>query len=441
MKGGASSDTPVTPSEFAVLMAGFAPFEPAPELAVAVSGGADSVALALLAHRWASDRGGRAVALTVDHRLRPEAAAEAAAVARWMAAHGILHHCLVRAGPPLHRDVQAAARAARYRLLEEWCRGAGILHLLTAHHREDQAETVLLRLARGSGLDGLAGMAALVERRQCRLLRPLLPVPRARLRAGLMAAGQDWIEDPSNADPAYVRSRLRRSMGVLESAGLTVERLAATASHLGRARAAVEAAAASLLARSVVLDPAGFARLDTGPIIQAPEEIALRALAALIATIAGSEFPPRLGRLANLYRSLPNGLGGGRTLGGCRILVRRARMLVCRELAAVAPPVPAPPGEQVDWDGRFTIILPATAPAGLSVGALGEDAPHLAAAGFGADLPSVVRATLPALRDPAGVVAVPALGYARDADRPPNWRVTLYFKPTRPLARGRFTVV
>lgn len=441
MTGGPSPDTPVTASEFAALMARFAPFEPAPELAVAVSGGADSLALALLAHRWAGDRGGRAVALTVDHRLRPEAAAEAAAVARWMAAHGIPHHCLVRTGPPLRRDVQAAARAVRYRLLEEWCGEAGVLHLLTAHHREDQAETMLLRLARGSGLDGLAGMAALVERRQCRLLRPLLTVPRARLRAGLTEAGQDWIEDPSNADPAYGRSRLRKSMGVLEGVGLTVERLAATASHLGRARAAVEAAAASLLARSVVLDPAGYARLDTAPLVRAPEEVALRALAALIATIAGSEFPPRLERLVNLYRSLPDGLGGGRTLGGCRILARRAGTLVCREPAAVDPPVPAPPGKRVDWDGRFTLLLPAIAPPGLSLGALGDDAPHLAAAGFGAALPSVVRATLPALRDAAGVAAVPSFGYARDADRAPDWTATLYFKPTRPLARAGFTVV
>lgn len=435
------SAPPLTAPEFANLMAAFAPFEPAPRLAVAVSGGADSMALALLARSWATDTGGDVVALTVDHRLRPEAAAEAAQVAQWMAAHGIPHHTLVREGPLLRRDVQAAARAARYRLLEAWCAEAGVLHLLTAHHAEDQAETLLLRLARGSGLDGLAGMAALVEHAACRVLRPLLGVSRARLRAGLAAAGQGWIEDPSNRDPAYARSALRAGMDVLEDAGLTVARLAATAGHLGRARAALEAATADLLAWSIELHPWGFARLDPSPLATAPAETALRALAALVATVAGSEFPPRFERLAGILRALSEGLPAGRTLGGCRFLPRRSGVLVCREAASVAPPLAVTPGGRARWDGRFAITLPAAAPPGLAVGALAEDAPRLAAAGFGADLPAVVRATLPAFRDAGGVAAVPALGYARDADQAGDLATAVSFKPTRPLTRPRFTVV
>ncbi|HZD25370.1 MAG TPA: tRNA lysidine(34) synthetase TilS, partial [Alphaproteobacteria bacterium] len=150
---------PLTAAEFAALMAPFAPFEATPALAVAVSGGADSLALALLADGWARRRGGVATALTVDHGLRPEAAAEARRVGRWLAARGIPHRILRWRGDKPATAVQAKARAARYALLADWCRRHGVLHLLTAHHRGDQAETVLMRLAHGSGVDGLAGMA------------------------------------------------------------------------------------------------------------------------------------------------------------------------------------------------------------------------------------------------------------------------------------------
>jgi len=154
---------PLDASGFARLMASLGPFESAPRIAVAVSGGADSLALALLAADWAAAQGGKAVALTVDHGLRPEAAAEARQVRRWLADCGISHFILAWRGPRSGADVQAAARAARYRLMGEWCARRGILHLLLAHHRDDQAETVLLRLARGSGLEGLAAMAPVSE--------------------------------------------------------------------------------------------------------------------------------------------------------------------------------------------------------------------------------------------------------------------------------------
>ena len=142
---------PVGDEEFAALLLPFAPFEPSPHLAIAVSGGADSMALALLADRWARMRGGRVTALTVDHGLRAEAAAEAAQVARWLAERGIAAMTLAGVAPLPRRDIQAQARALRYRLLEGWCAEAGVLHLLIAHHQEDQAETLLLRLGRGSG--------------------------------------------------------------------------------------------------------------------------------------------------------------------------------------------------------------------------------------------------------------------------------------------------
>ena len=127
--------------------------------------------------------------------------------------------------PPPGSGLQAAAREARYRLLCGHCRALGILHLALAHQRDDQAETFLLRLGRGSGLDGLAGMAPVTERDGVRLLRPLLPVPRGRLAATLQSWGQDWIDDPTNENTAHTRIRLRRLLPSLAEAGVTAERL------------------------------------------------------------------------------------------------------------------------------------------------------------------------------------------------------------------------
>lgn len=428
---------PVSAAEFASLMAPLGPFEPAPLLAVAVSGGADSMALALLAHGWVAARGGDVVALTVDHRLRPAAAAEAAQVAQWLERRGIAHRILVREGSLPEHGVQAGARAARYRLLEGWCRAEGVLHLLVAHHREDQAETVLLRMARGSGLDGLAGMAGIAEGADCRRLRPLLGIARRRLAATLKAADQGWIEDPSNQDRTYARVRVRAAEGALAELGLDAERLSGAAARLGRARAALERAVAALLARAVIIHPAGFARFDLEPLRRVPEEIGLRALAGLLALVGGGDYPPRLERLERLFGELPQGLGGGRTLGGCRILPRRGGFLVCRELSAVAPPVATTPGGITAWDGRFRLHLPPTAPEGLTLGALGGAAVEARAA-----VPAAARGSLPALYDRQSVVAVPALSYLRLlSDAPWAAAASLVFRPTRPLSGAGFTVV
>jgi tRNA(Ile)-lysidine synthase len=436
---------PLDAAGFAALMEPLGPFESRPCLAVAVSGGADSMALCLLADGWAREREGTVVALTVDHGLRPEAAAEAARVGSWLALRGIRHRILTWRPPAGLRNVQAAARAARYELLFGWCAAAGCLHLLTAHHREDQAETLLLRLARGSGLDGLAGMAPCRETAVCRLLRPLLPEPRARLLASLRQAGQGWIEDPSNRDHAYARVRLRVSAGLLAREGLSPARLAATAGHLGRARAALEDGVTRLLSGAVQLHPTGFAVLAADRLVDAPPEIALRGLARLAATIGGADHPPRLERLERLLAALRDGLAAGRTLAGCRFLRWRGAVAICREAAAVAPPRPLAPGLTLGWDGRFAVALAADAPSGLIVGALG-------APGFGRHgavptgrsvLPPAARAALPALRDLVGIAAVPHLNYTRPdlARSVPNAMVSVAFRPRWPLTAPGFTVV
>jgi tRNA(Ile)-lysidine synthase len=440
---GAPSTTPLDAAEFETLMAPFAPFESAPCLAVAVSGGADSMALALLADWWANARGGAVTALIVDHRLRAESAREAQAVGRVLAARGIRHEILIRAGGLSPGNIEDVARRARYRLLESWCREHGVLHLLTAHHCDDQAETFLIRLARGSGLDGLAAMAAESARRDCRVLRPLLTVPRDRLRATAASFGVAVVADPMNEDPAFQRVRLRAARDLLAGEGLTTERLAATAERLARARAALATMVAGLLARAVRIDPLGFAMLDAAALGSAPEESRLRALAAVLATVGGAPYPPRFESLERLYRDLPGGLAGGRTLAGCRLMPKAKGVLVCREPAAVAGQIAAAPGTRLKWDSRFRVMVPEAVPAGLVLGALGAaDAARIAAEGAGRNLPAAVRATLPGFFDAAGLAAVPVLGWVRaEVNAALGQPEIAVFAPSRPLSGDGFTVV
>jgi tRNA(Ile)-lysidine synthase len=437
---------PLTDAEFAGAMARLGPFEPGPMLAVAVSGGADSLALTLLADRWVRARGGSLAALTVDHRLRPEATDEAVSVGRALAARGIDHQVLVWHGPYPRHDVQAAARDARYRLLGDWCRRRGALHLLTAHHQDDQAETLLLRLGRGSGLAGLAGMAPVVEDRHFRLLRPLLDMPSARLRATLEKFEQGWIEDPSNRNPAFARARLRAQRGDLAASGLTAARLAETCRHLARARRVLERLTEQALIRAVTVHPAGFALVDPAPLAAADEEIGLRALAALIAAIGAEAYPPRFERLQRLAQSLFAGeLVGGRTLGGCHIRPYRGQFLVARELAATAPPAELPgDGSELLWDNRFLARRAngAAAQPGLCIGALGIDGAAsmraIVPAGTAHHLPGIVRLSLPAFRQDSTLLAVPHLGWQRSDS---GAGVELRWRPARPLSGSGFTVV
>lgn len=407
---------PLSSTEFAALLDPLGPFESAPRLAVAVSGGADSLTLAWLAHGWARARGGAAVGLTVDHGLRPEATAEAAQVGRWLAAWGMAHHTLRWTGPRPDGDIQAAARTARYGLLAEWCRADGVLHLLLAHHQDDQAETVLLRLGRGSGVDGLSAMAPVGERPEVRLLRPLLTVPRARLAATLRAAGQPWIEDPSNTDPAYARVRLRRLLPELAAEGLTTERLAATAGRLRQARAMLEDQAARAAARHVTLHPTGWAELDLAA-LHLPEETALRLLGRLLMLVSGAPYPPRRQALAALADSLRQS-PSGRSLAGCLIDVRQGRLRLMREPAAAAPPLTVRAGraeQTVAWDGRFRLTIAGPEGDAAELRALGAAGWREIAGTVTARPPRAVRETIPALVANGPILAVPWLGYKRDA--------------------------
>ena len=311
---------PVDAGTFARLMAPFDPFEADPVVAVAVSGGRDSLALALLTRDWATARGGRIVALIVDHGLRSGSDEEAAGTRALLEGLGIEALILCWSGPKPQSGLQAAARTERYRLLSAECRRRGILHLLLAHHADDQAETVTMRAIRGSGPDGLAGMSALVERADVRLLRPLLGMPRARLTATLLARGVPWIDDPSNADPRFERARLRATSPLgMSIAGSEYGARAGDERRL--ARAAVETLEFDR-AGGAVIDRAGFCRLDAG--LQA------KLLSRVVLAIGGRDHAPRRDRAERAVHRLAgpvvrgkSGKGQDFTLSACRLMLRQ----------------------------------------------------------------------------------------------------------------------
>lgn len=389
---------------------------PGPVLGVAVSGGGDSVALLRLARDWAARHGRGLSAITIDHGLRPEAAAEAETVARLCAGWGIPHAIRRWDSPHGPGNLQDRAREARRRLIAAWAAEAGIAAVALAHTRDDQAETFLLRLARGSGVDGLAAMAPVTRAGGILWLRPLLGIDRASLRVFLQSEGIGWAEDGSNADLRFDRIRMRAALPGLAALGLGPARLAATAAAMARARVALEAATAALAARAARPQPFGEVLLDPGELRPAPEELRLRLLSGTLAWVAGSRYRPRLARVLEADALLdPAGRPfQGLTLHGCVLRPVRGGIAVRREPARVGPAVG--PGHH-GWDDRWAIKPPV--PEGLTLGALGPgglaQAPDWRRLGIARE----TLVTTPVLREGDRVVAslLPGLGRPLGARR------------------------
>jgi tRNA(Ile)-lysidine synthase len=314
--------SPLTAAEANTL---FSDLASAPALVLAVSGGPDSTALLLLAAQWRARRknGPRLIAVTVDHGLRKEAAAEARQAARLARKLGVPHRTLRWTGTKPKSGLQEKARAMRYRLLSGAAAKAGASHILTAHTLDDQAETVLMRFLRGSGPTGLAGMARETRLGALTLTRPFLTIPKARLLATLWKAKISFAEDPSNRDPRFTRVRLRGLMPALAEEGLGAKRLALLARRLRRAEAALEAVVdqAADLARGDWAS-GGRIEMDARHFTALPAEVALRLLGRAV-TIAGNEGPVELAKLEALQAAMaekkPTRARFRRTLAGAMV--------------------------------------------------------------------------------------------------------------------------
>lgn len=375
---------------------------------LAVSGGGDSMALLALASAWAGAQPGASLAVvTVDHGLRAAAAGEALSVARRAAALGLSHDTLRWDGGDGTGNLAEAAREARRALIAAWARARGIGTVLLGHTMDDQAETVLLRLARGSGVGGLAAMAWESEGAGIRWLRPLLSVRREDLRAHLDAIGWHWVEDPTNADLAHDRPKARAMLGLLGDLGLTVERLATTARHMAEAREVLDAAEGALAREALAWSPEGEARVALLPLAAAPRAVATQFLADLLAAVAGARHPPRLDGVERLHARALAGEEGGTSLHGVVARVEPGRLRLRREPARVAPPVPAADG--AEWDGRWRLSSDVAVPGGAEIGALGLDG--LALVERRPDQPAEVLRTTPAVRAGGLLLAAPLAGF------------------------------
>jgi len=389
-------------------MAAMGPFGAGNRVAAAVSGGSDSMALAVLLARW-----GQPTALIVDHGLRPESASEAAVTVARLAALGITVRVLslhLPHGPALAQR----ARTARYAALSNACQDAGLTDLIVAHHAQDQAETLVLRRAANSGPGGLAGMASVTHADAVRLLRPLLSVMPARLRATLRDAGVGSVEDPTNSDLATPRARIRAAFRARADAA--VSQLCQEARRFGVERRANEVAVALELAQTTALLPTGVALVSASS-LSAP------ALSSLIWTVSGARHPPASVSVAHLCQRLRPA-----TLHGAVIVPAPNGWLIGREAAAQAQPIPARAG--VRWDGRFRLLLPP--PDDSTLGTLGDDAAHLRR---WSGLPAALLRTLPALRQNGALFAIPHLSYP---DEQTCSDVPIVFCPSRPAAPAPF---
>lgn len=395
----ARADAPLTVAEVDAL---FASLAGRGRLALAVSGGADSTALLHLFNDWRSRADGADVplplVLTVDHGLRPESRDEAQAVEALCARLGLPHRILSWTGEKPARGIQHAARSTRLALMRAAMAEAGCAALVLAHHCNDQAETFLDRLARGSGVYGLAAMAPETSRGGVTLLRPLLSVPKARLVATLVARDASWAEDPSNRDPRYRRTAMRALLPTLGEVGIDAARLAATARSMARAAQALESWADSVIATRVEQHPAGPLRLSLAGFDALPEEIRLRVVARLLRRCAQADYTPRL---ASLEAAVDAVLGSDdapdRTLAGC-VLRRRGEFLILSRETGRAPPSPQRlgPGESLDWDARLRISLAAGAPGAVLVGPLGEGGLRRAGLAPASGWPAAAFETVPA---------------------------------------------
>lgn len=402
-------------------------------VAVAVSGGSDSMALCLLLQTWCRSNDVSLVALTVDHGLRTEAADEALLVKKWLSHHGIEHSILTRTGPKPEAGVQEFARDARYHLLFDACRQSKISALFVGHQQEDHQETFLMRLSKGSGLSGLAGMTLKTARDGIDIIRPLLSFTRAELRTYLQDRAQGWIEDPSNESPEYTRTELGHVMGHIRNLpGSSAEAIALSLKRIQRAEAALQSMTEKAWQGQVRLNPYGFVCLQMDLLKSLPDEIGIRILAKAVQIIRGVGFRIKLQELENIVEKMKAGVQEPfATLSGCQFQIRSEELLILREPGRDGLPVTSLCGEpQIIWDGRFSVVdrkAVNAAADGLSleVRVLGDSGWHqlqsYAVLPEIEQLPAIVRKNLPGVWSGEELVSAPlvlaeslGLGIAND---------------------------
>lgn len=370
-----------------------------PRVGVALSGGGDSMALLHILSQGVLGQDVKIMAATVDHGLRDGSAQEARHVAGIVTQMGIDHEVLQWQGWQGEGNLQDQARRARYQLLTRWAKRQDVPILALGHTADDQAETVLMRLARSAGVNGLAAMQVQRRVNDVTLLRPLLGVTRAQLRSYLRQNDVTWIEDPSNEDRRFERVRMRQAMKDLEPLGLTIEALSAVATNMLKAKEALDFTA-QFVARDLATVTAGAVVFDQKKLRDQPDEIVHRLLLGALKWVSGAGYPLRRRIMSEALDTVRK--AGGLTLGGCRILCHADNVWISRELNAVRDEVTQPGGL---WDNRWLVNGDGTA--GVEVRPLGKTGLRHCPNWRQAGCPSAVLEATPALWNDSDLIAAP----------------------------------
>ncbi len=402
--------TGLTPDlkDLGVLARLFAPAAAEPAIGLAVSGGPDSLALMLLAHRWAAtlDRAPKLFVYSLDHGLRPEARDEVAMVLAAAANLGLAARGLAWTGDKPETGLSEAARQARYRLIGQAMRADGATLLLTAHHRADQAETVLMRLAHGSGIEGLRGMTPLSTVEGVRIFRPLLDVEPTSLSKLVEDAVLAAAQDPSNHDSAYERVRWRKLLPALAEEGLDSAALSRFAARMAEADSALAQMADAAFDELVRLDGFGAASLPGAALKALSPAIGRRVLGRILNIVGGRQKPRALGQIERLYDQITQGgLHRAVTLLGAVIRLKGETLTISREPGRALPEEqPLAPGSELIWDERFRIANLSDLP--LVAGATDFMPRHRleTVLGFKVTTPAEAIRTAPLVRDADGGV-------------------------------------
>lgn len=299
------------------------------KVAVALSGGSDSLALTLLSNNWAASNGKEIIALTVDHNLRKGSAKEAKQVQLWMNKRNIPHEILSYKGEIPSSNIEAIAREYRYKLLLDYCKKNKIKYLLIGHNADEQTETFFLNLSRGSGVYGLCGMAEISEMDKVKILRPLLDFTKEEIKAYLKTQKQKWVEDESNKDSKYKRVRIRNIKKLLDNLELSNERIRNTISNMNRVREAINYFQEELLKQATLEKTSDSYLLNIDLLKAYPEEITIRTLSNILKSISKQSYPARMESLSKLYSAIMNDrVSGGITLSLCKISVNKNNNLL-----------------------------------------------------------------------------------------------------------------
>lgn len=382
-----------------------APHQPE-RIAVAVSGGSDSMASLHLLWRLAQQHGWHLRAVTVDHALRPEAAHEAQAVADVCRRLGVPHDTLVWDHGAIAGNLMDAARRARYAMMADWAAAHSVAQIVLGHTADDQAETFLMGLARGAGLDGLTGMRRFWDQGGIRFLRPFLHIQRNDLRAYLSRQGLTWTDDPSNANDRFDRVKARKALKTLKPLGVTAARMAGTMQNLQLAQAALQQAVAHAAAQ-VCTETAGELVFDRDEWHRVTPEIQRRLLIAGFLWVSGAEYAPRSNAIARVLTTIADGREA--TLGGCRLRQGATGFRIMREAKAVEGVRCA---TNALWDGRWRVEGPHVE--GHELRALGASGLQHCKAWRQTKLPRETLVTTPAIWYGETLISAPVAGFSTD---------------------------